>query len=149
MLTDKNDLEELLELAQETRSLPKNRYDYGKPSIDNYVRMNKFKHTGDKAFLNRIPFSLLLMDYKQWMTTNYPEILIETDYNFYREAPDFFNLYTFKGMRYLLIIVPKRFRDYDHLHNDEYHEHMKKLWRAKKRKSSGQKKAFRTKTWNE
>jgi hypothetical protein len=144
-----NDLsdEELLTLAQQTRSLDRTQYDYSESSILNYVRMVKFRSTMKTEKIYRVPFSLMYMHYVDWMKENQPKLLVQSYSMFLDEVPQFFNyIRTPHHGNCALLINHLMFRKYNHTYNENvYHPYVRAKWSRAKRKEYGRKKKTKKK----
>jgi hypothetical protein len=138
--------EELLSLAQETRELPKDSYNFSKTSVENYLDLSEVVQSVTGKIYERIPTDLAYRHYIDWMKENFPAILPHDLNSFRNEMIKHCNhMISGDETYYFLIRYTSRYYQYaDHPWNKERKRraqsintvhHRKKKYREKVKKN--------------
>lgn len=104
--------EELLVLAQNKKPLPKDAYESSKSSVYNYVKLLNFRMGTTDEIAFRVPLDLAYLHYSDWLTDNYPHILLHSLKLFSKEMIEYVNHIKIKNIYYLIIRNCAQFRTY-------------------------------------
>lgn len=138
--------EELLSLAQETRELPKDVYNFNITSVENYLNLSEIIQSKKANVYERIPTDLAYLHYVDWLKDNFPAIIPHDLNSFRLEMYKHCNhMINGDGSCYFLIRSTARYHEYkDHPWNKERKRraqsintvhHRKKSYREKVKKN--------------